>query len=474
MRKTKIVATIGPASNSRENIANLIRAGLNVARLNFSHGTHDDHREVIRNVREVSRELGVPVAILQDLQGPKMRTGKLVDGQPVELKAGQRFFITTDTITGSAEKVSTTYTPLPRDVSKGDRILLCDGLIELQVVSVEGEEVETEVINGGTLGENKGINLPGVNVSTPAITEKDYEDLCFGLENEVDFIALSFVRSRVDVEELKTIIAGKGKNTPVIAKIEKPEAVKHFNQILDIADGIMVARGDLGVELPPEQVPLIQKKLIHQANERAIPVITATQMLESMINNPRPTRAEASDVANAILDGSDAIMLSGETASGQYPVEAVRMMARIASEVEGGMAEDHFQHIEQMCFANVDAVPHAIGGAIEAIVNRLPIKAVWVYTQRGGTARLVSRHRPRIPVLAFTPFEYLYRRLSLLWGIQPVLIEPVQSIEDLMDRAHKISEYRGVVKHGDKVILTSSYPFEHHGESNFLQILTVE
>ncbi|ADU65833.1 pyruvate kinase [Desulfurispirillum indicum] len=474
MRKTKIVATIGPASNSKEAITSLIRAGLSVARLNFSHGTHSDHAEVIRTIREVSTEMGIPVAILQDLQGPKMRTGKLRDATPVELRVGQTFTITIDDIIGDNEQVSTTYTPLPRDVKKGDRILLSDGLIELRVISADDRSVQTEVLNGGTLAEKQGINLPGVQVSIPAITEKDYEDLCFGLEQEVDYIALSFVRSATDVQELKTIIAGKGKNTPIIAKIEKPEAVDRMEEILSIADGIMVARGDLGVELPPEQVPLIQKRIIHMANARAIPVITATQMLESMINNPRPTRAEASDVANAILDGSDAVMLSGETARGKYPVDAVRMMARIATEVERGMLQDHALRLEAMNFADVDAVPHAVGGAIEAISNRLPIKAVWVYTQKGGTARLASRHRPRIPVLAFTPHVSLYRRLSLLWGIHPVLIEPVHSIEELMESARRISEYRGVVKTGDKVIITSSYPFEHHGESNFLQIITLD
>lgn len=474
--RTKIVATIGPATRSYDQIRDLIRAGMSVARLNFSHGSHEEHREVVNRIRAAADELGMAVAILQDLQGPKIRTGKLLNNAPVTLKSGQKFTITNRPIEGTDTEVSTTYAPLPHDVRSGDRILLCDGLIELRVIESNETDVLTRVVNGGVLNNSQGINLPGVNVSAPAVTEKDYEDLLFGMEMEVDYIALSFVRTARDIEMLKTMIAAKGKRIPIIAKIEKPEALDHIDAILAVADGIMVARGDLGVELPPEKVPLVQKELIRAANARAIPVITATQMLESMIYNPRPTRAEASDVANAILDGSDAVMLSGETARGAYPIEAVAMMTSIALEIEG-RTPTRLGHEMPADFApaSIDAGPQAVGAAINAIARTLSVKSVWVYTQqRGNTTRLIASYRPRIPVLAFTPHRHLHRKMALLWGVEPIMIDPVTTIDELSTQARSLSEYRGIVRSGDTVVITSSYPFNKHGESNFLRIFSLD
>jgi pyruvate kinase len=331
MRRTKIVATVGPASRDRKVLERLAQAGVDVVRLNFSHGEHHEHLAVLQAVREISAALGRPIAVLQDLSGPKIRTGRLKGGQPIELKTGARVTITTDeTIEGTPELISTTYDPLPKDVSPGDRILLDDGNLELRVVQASLQEVETEVVHGGLLKSNKGMNLPGVKLSTPALTEKDKKDLAFGVAHKVDYVALSFVRQAADVEECKALIRSLGGNCPVIAKIEKREAMNDLPQILEATDGVMVARGDLGVELSTEEVPTLQKRIIEMANAAGKVVITATQMLESMIENPRPTRAEASDVANAILDGTDAIMLSAETASGAFPVESVATMARIA------------------------------------------------------------------------------------------------------------------------------------------------
>lgn len=470
--RTKIVATIGPASWSPEVIEQLIRSGMSVARLNFSHGSYDDHRQTIAAIRKSAERIGTSVAILQDLQGPKIRTGKLATSEPLKLQRGQQLRITTEDVPGTAECISTTYEALPLDVSPGDRILLSDGLIELLVEGVEGENVMTQVRNDGQLGANQGINLPGVKVSAQAISDKDYDDLLFGLEQGVDMVALSFVRTADDIRNIKNIISSRGKDTPVVAKIEKPEALEQIDAILEVVDGLMVARGDLGVEMPPEQVPLAQKRLIAAANAKAIPVITATQMLESMVNNPRPTRAEASDVANAILDGTDAVMLSGETAKGKYPVEAVSMMAGIAREVESSFDWRQLD-TSRIDLKGIDTAPKAIGAAVDAIANSLPISSVWVYTQRGNTARLISSHRPRIPIMAFTPDAQVYRRLSLLRGVYPVLIGHVETLEELEERARKLALYQGVSAEGDTVLLTSSHPFDQNNESNFLKIISL-
>ncbi|MEF3272864.1 MAG: pyruvate kinase [Chloroflexus sp.] len=475
MRRTKIVATLGPATSTPERITGLIRAGMNVARLNFSHGTHADHAARIAMVRRAAMELGRHVAILQDLQGPKIRTGPLANGQPVELVAGQRFVITTEPIIGDANRVSTTYRALPLDVRPRDRILLSDGLIELVVINHTETEVETEVVHGGRLREHQGINLPGVRVSAPAATEKDFVDLAFGLEQGVDYVALSFVRRASDVREVKEFIRRAGKQTPVIAKIERPEALEVLPEILAEADGIMVARGDLGVEMPPEQVPIVQKQIIAAANQAQLPVITATQMLESMIHNPRPTRAEASDVANAIIDGTDAVMLSGETAAGAYPIEAVQMMALIADAVEASLS-NRGQHpaTPRWSIAPAQSIPRAIAAAACTIARTLPVRFIAVLTQSGASARLVSHYRPDVPVLAFCPNEETARRTTLYWGVTPIVIEARDRLDELEQQIVRLLRDSGMVRRGDLMVLSGGHPVYRYGPTNFLKIISIE
>lgn len=474
MRRTKIVATLGPATGTPERIAGLIRAGMNVARLNFSHGTHADHAARIAMVRRAAAEAGKHIAILQDLQGPKIRTGPLEGGQPVELVAGARFVITTEPLIGNAERVSTTYAALPSDVRPRDRILLSDGLIELVVVGRNETDVETEVVHGGRLKEHQGINLPGVRVSAPAATEKDIEDLRFGLEQGVDYVALSFVRRASDVVQVKEIIKQAGKNTPVVAKIERPEALDVLPEILAVADAVMVARGDLGVEMPPERVPLVQKQIIDAANRALIPVITATQMLESMIQNPRPTRAEASDVANAIIDGTDAVMLSGETAAGAYPIEAVQMMALIADAVEAsGSAVDH-NATPRWAIPEVQTTARAIADAAATIARSLPVRAIAVLTQSGSSARLVSHYRPSVPIIAFSPSEETARRTALYWGVTPMVTHVEDRLDELEKQLQLIMRDRGLCQRGDLMVLTGGHPVYRQGPTNFLKVVTIE
>ena len=474
MRRTKIVATLGPATSTPERIAGLIRAGMNVARLNFSHGTHAEHAARIAMVRRAAAEAGRHVAILQDLQGPKIRTGPLENGQPVELVAGQRFVITTEPIVGNANRVSTTYRALPLDVRPRDRILLSDGLIELVVIGHTDTEVETEVVHGGRLREHQGINLPGVRVSAPAATEKDFVDLAFGLEQGVDYVALSFVRRASDVREVKEFIRRAGKQTPVIAKIERPEALDVLPEILAEADGIMVARGDLGVEMPPERVPIMQKQIIAAANRAMLPVITATQMLESMIHNPRPTRAEASDVANAILDGTDAVMLSGETAAGAYPIEAVQMMALIADAVEDSLIGSPHSTSPRWEITTAQSTSRAIAAAACTIANALPVRFIVVLTQSGSSARLVSHYRPQVPILAFCPSEETARRTSLYWGVTPIVIEARDRLDELEQQIVRYMRDMGIVQRGDLIVLSGGHPVYRYGPTNFLKVITVE
>ncbi|GAB4189835.1 MAG: pyruvate kinase [Roseiflexaceae bacterium] len=473
MRRTKIVATIGPSSNTPELIAQLIDAGMNVARLNFSHGTHDEHAKRIQMLREAARQAGRPLAILQDLQGPKIRTGALVNHAPVPLVPGQHFTITTRDIDGTADMVDTTYKALPGDVAPGDRILLSDGLIELRVLSTTHDEVLTQVVFGGMLRENQGINLPGVRVSAPAVTEKDAADLEFGLAHDVDYVAISFVRRAADVRDVKQRIAAAGKSIPVIVKIEKPEALDDLPAILAECDGVMVARGDLGVEMPAEQVPLVQKRLIKAANDAGLPVITATQMLESMIQNPRPTRAEASDVANAILDGTDAVMLSGETANGKFPVEAVQTMARIAEAAE---AANPTPELTDEPWAETDDhdIARAMSAAACAIVDRLSVTAIVAFTISGNTARLVSRQRPRVAIFAFTPAQEVYQRLSLVWGVTPLLTPFVDRLDSLGELVSETLISRGLVEAHDMVVITGGHPLPVRGATNFVKVMRLE
>lgn len=473
MRRTKIIATLGPATNTPERITQLINAGMSVARLNFSHGTQADHANHIHMVRTAAAQAKQPVAILQDLQGPKIRTGALEHKESVMLEPDQPFIITTQSIIGNAQRVSTTYDLLPHDVRAGDRILLSDGLIELRVKSKTDTDVTCEVVNGGKLRENQGINLPGVQVSAPAVTEKDIEDLEFGLEHDVDYVALSFVRHGDDVRQVKEHIARAGKDTPVIAKIERPEALDVLPDILSVVDALMVARGDLGVEMEPEEVPIVQKQIVEAANRSGIPVITATQMLESMIQNPRPTRAETSDVANAIIDGTDAVMLSGETAAGSHPVAAVHMMCMIADMVEASGRRGDMGAIPRWALPDIQSTPWAIGAAVGAVVRTIPIRAIAVFTQTGNTARIIAHYRPDVPIIAFTPSAHVYRRLSLLWGITPLCTAWVDRLDELQDQVRSELIDHGFAQPGDTVIITGGHPTYHHSPTNLLKIYTL-
>jgi pyruvate kinase len=475
MRRTKIVATLGPASDSETTIRRLIEAGVDVMRLNFSHGTHAEHAERIARIRAQSEAVGKPVAILQDLQGPKIRTGSLKGQMPILLQDGASFTITTEPIEGDARRVSTTYQDLVHDVQPRDRILLSDGLIELQVMAIHGADVVTQVVQGGSLREHQGINLPGTAVSTSAITEKDREDLAFGLAHGVDFVAMSFVRRAADVQHLKDLIAAHGATTPVVAKIEKPQALEDLDAILDVTDVVMVARGDLGVEMLPEQVPLAQKTIIQAASQRNVMVITATQMLESMIHHPRPTRAEASDVANAIFDGTDAVMLSGETAVGEFAVEAVQMMHRIAvtTEESGRYREQsdmlhRIHHIQRPADSS-----QAISHAARTITKTLEARAIVAFTQSGYTARLVSKDRPPVPIYALTPEMHIARRLSLYWGVKPLICPAFDRLDDLTNYMQKMLLEHECVRSGERVVMTGGHPLPARGATNFIKIVDI-
>src|SRR6202521_3720347 len=463
-RHSKIVCTIGPASRSPRIMDRLLCAGMDVARLNFSHGSHANHAESIAMLRAAAAHIHKPIAILADLQGPKIRTGPLAGGAPVILRTGQKFVITTARVLGDSTRVGTVFKPLPREVHRGDRILLSDGLIELRVLQVRGPEVICEVVNGGALGEHKGINLPGIKLKVPALTSKDREDLAFALKHGANYIAVSFVRRPEDVLLAKSLVRRAGKNTPVIAKLEKPEAIENLDAILIAADGVMVARGDLGVEMNPERVPVVQKTIIARAREFRRPVITATQMLESMTENPRPTRAEASDVANAIFDGSDAVMLSAETASGKYPVEAVSMMARIIEEAEASIT-DFPRPAPQEQLKVAETVAELVCHAS----RELHMKLIAVFTHSGFTARLVSRYRPHVPIVAFSPEAEMRRRMALIWGVLPRSIQDVQKVDGLAPVAEKRLLQERLVRKGDVIGIVAGTPMGIRGTTYFMK-----
>ncbi|NOZ23173.1 MAG: pyruvate kinase [Planctomycetes bacterium] len=465
--RTKIVATIGPVSCEPATLRALLEAGVNVARLNFSHGTHESHGKTIDAIRSVADNLGLTVAILQDLQGPKIRTGRLVDGGPVALRDGATVTITSRDVEGTAERISTSYESLADDVAKGDRILLSDGLIELRVLSAASDEVACKVINGGALREHAGMNLPEVNVNIPAFTEKDREDLAFGIEQGVDWVAMSFVRTARDVQDVAEAIARADAQIPVIAKIEKPEAVKELRSILSAVDGVMVARGDLAVETSPADVPVYQKRIIAMARRMGKISITATQMLESMVHEPRPTRAEASDVANAVYDGTDAVMLSAETSIGKYPVEAVEMMAEIARTVDEDLAKKN-RFLENK---NVQGRAHTAATVSAAYIAAMELgaKAIIAFTESGSTARLLARHRPNATIVAYTPSAKVARRLALLWGTRPYVIGHEATTDDLIAAADERLVKDGLVKKGDTVVMvagTTSY----RGATNTMKV----
>jgi pyruvate kinase len=447
VRRAKIICTIGPACNTEAAMRDLLRIGMDIARLNFSHGTHEDHAHNIQRLRRAAQREGRTVCILQDLQGPKIRTGLLDQRKPVLLKTGSIVTITPNDAPGNATRISTTFPDLAGEVTAGARILLSDGLIELRVRGTRGKDVLCDVINGGMLGEQKGINLPGVALSIPALTEKDRKDLEFGLGHGVDAVALSFVRTASDVTTVKRIIASHGSDVPVIAKLEKPQAIDHLEEILEAADGVMVARGDLGVEVAPEKVPVIQKHVIRRASAWRKPVITATQMLESMIENPRPTRAEASDVANAVFDGTDAVMLSAETASGQYPRESVSIMSRIVVEAESNSADlgQFRRRREHRGLSVAETICESIAHAAED----LPMGAIAIFTETGNTARMISKYRPKVPIYAFTHAEPVVRRMNLYWGVHPVRCRQAHSAQEMVTLAEQDLVRRGVLKPKD-------------------------
>ena len=464
--KTKIVATIGPASSSKSVLKKMISSGMDVARLNFSHGSHEEHASVIKKIRSLSKTMGRPVGIMADLQGPKIRTGELKNNKSVFLKKNRTVLITTKNIPGTADIISTTYSRLIHDIKEGDTVLVDDGLIELRVLSKTKDAVSCEVVHGGLLKEHKGINLPGVNVSAPSLTRKDKRDINFGVKSGVDFFALSFVRSAKDLKQIKSVIKKQGSDIPVIAKIEKPEAVDNLDGVLKIADGIMVARGDLGVEMKPEKVPTIQKHIIHKAIMANRPVITATQMLETMIDNPIPTRAETSDVANAIYDGSDAVMLSGETATGQYPDKTVQMMKRIAIEAE----ISKFMKYNIKYDKDPDmTVTQAVAQSSVNILHEMDAKAILVFSVSGKTSKFVSKHRPSKIVYSFSPTTTICNRLALVWGIRSQHIPRMKKTEVIIEASEKLLSQKELIKHNDLIIIVTGLALKS-GSTNLIKI----
>jgi pyruvate kinase len=464
VRRAKVVCTLGPAASTPERLEKLVEAGMDIARLNMSHGTHGEHEQRYHDVRQAAKVFGHSLGVLADLQGPKIRLGKFADG-PVELEPGAQFTITTESVAGNAQRCSTTYSGLPGDVAEGDRVLIDDGRLALQVEQVDGSDVVTRVIQGGPVSDNKGINLPGTVVSVPALSDKDADDLRWALQIGVDMIALSFVRSPEDIQGVHTIMDEVGVRLPVVAKLEKPQAVDNLEAVIDAFDGVMVARGDLGVELPLWDVPLVQKRAIELARRRAKPVIVATQMLESMIENPRPTRAEASDVANAVLDGADAVMLSGETSVGAYPIEAVATMARIVETVE----EKGLDRIPPL-----GSRPKTQGGAITwaaaEVAELLGARFLVAFTQSGDSARRMSRLRSPIPLLGFTPLESTRNQLALSWGVEPFLVPPVSHTDEMVLQVDRMLLEMSRCHPGDLVVVVAGSPPGTPGSTNTVRI----
>lgn len=471
MRKSKIVCTIGPASESLENIKKLILAGMNVARLNFSHGDFEEHGNRIKTIRQASKELGKTVAILLDTKGPEIRTGKL-EVEPIELVQDEYLTLTTEEILGDQNRISITYSDLPNDVRVGSTILIDDGLIGLTVVDIQGTEIKTRIVNGGTIKSKKGVNVPGVSISLPGITEKDTNDIVFGIGQDIDFIAASFVRKASDVQEIRALLEKhNASHIQIISKIENQEGVDNLDEILAASDGLMVARGDLGVEIPAEDVPLAQKLMIKKCNIAGKPVITATQMLDSMQRNPRPTRAEASDVANAIFDGTDAIMLSGETAAGKYPVESVLTMSRIAEKAESAL--NYREIFMKQQIAQETTVTEAISQSVAISALDLNAKAIISSTVTGHTARVVSKYRPKSQIIAVTTQERTMRQLALVWGVTPVFGQEATSTDELLQTALKGGKASGLVKAGDLVVITAGIPLGRSGSTNLVKVDTI-
>ncbi|HEX7150967.1 MAG TPA: pyruvate kinase [Thermoanaerobaculia bacterium] len=468
MRRTKIIATLGPASNSEETLYRLLTSGVDVFRLNFSHGLHEDHAKVIRRVRDIATELGRYVPIVGDIQGPKLRIGE-VEGVHY-LENGQPFVISTVKRIGGSDGCSTPFTPLPREVQVGHRILINDGLVELVVTAVDETTVSTRVLHGGPISSKKGMNFPDSELTIPAITEKDREDVRFAVEHQLDYIAASFIRRKSDIVDLRKMLAELGgQEIEVIAKLEKPQAMDNLDEILEVSDGVMVARGDLGVELPPEAVPIMQKKILTAASRWGRFAITATQMLESMTTNARPTRAEASDVANAIFDGSDAVMLSAETASGKYPVETVQMMARIVFAAEANL-HLHSRRGEREPY-RADEFTDSLAGAANYAAEQIKAKYIVVFTQSGFTARLMSKFRPDAPIIALTPASWVARRMNMLWGVQPFVLKDAGEFhEQIVDRVDDVLLSKDIVRPGDPIVILMGSPIYQRARTNLLRV----
>jgi pyruvate kinase len=470
MRRTKIVCTIGPATDDEGTLSRLMDAGMNVARLNFSHGTHESHQATAARIRSVATARELPVALLQDLSGPKIRVGKFASGS-IDLEVGQGFTLTTEKVAGDQESVSVTYAGLPADVKVGDRILLADGSIELRASAVDSKRVNCEVLVGGPLSSNKGINLPGSSLSVSALTEKDRRDLIFGLQLGVDYVAMSFVRRKEDIEQVKEVMAAQQTHAPIIAKIEKHEAVEHIDEIIEISAGVMVARGDLAVETSLEGVPLAQKTIIQKCNQAGKPVITATQMLKSMVDHPRPTRAEANDVANAVLDGTDAVMLSEETTIGNYPVEAVRTMATIIEVTESDKLGDLKRYHHD--YEKATSIAHAVSHGAYEMARDLKAAAIITPTQSGSTAHKLSSYRPRQPIIALSPDPHVVRCLNLVWGVKPFLFEGHLTSDEMIEAAKDIALASGLVQFGDVVVVTAGVPIAVPGTTNIIKVETL-
>jgi pyruvate kinase len=476
MKHTKIICTLGPSTNSVEKIVELVHAGMDIARMNFSHGTHADHKARIDMVREASKITGKQIAILQDLQGPKIRIGDLE--KTVLLKQGDRFTITTKEILGTFDRVSTSYKEIVKDVRPGDRILMDDGLLEVRVLEKSDTDVVTEVVIGGLLKSKKGLNLPGVNMSVPSLSEKDIQDVYFGLDNNVDLIALSFVRSAQDIQDLRQIINLRRKDTWIVAKIERPEAITNLEQIVDATNAVMVARGDLGVEMKTSSVPILQKRIVQLCNAKYKPVIIATQMLESMTENPRPTRAEASDVANAVYDGTDAVMLSGETASGKYPIETVRTMSEIITNVESSenynlLAKERYALAHNIASSATVDLSEAIAVSAVDVANTVRAKAIVVLSHTGSTAIKVSKQKPNMQIVVITDNESVQRRMNLVWGVYTIFTETLTSTDESFKAIEQRLIEHGLVQYGDVIVYTMGIPILKHGTTDTIKVSKV-
>ncbi|HER24442.1 MAG TPA: pyruvate kinase [Candidatus Atribacteria bacterium] len=471
MIKTKIVCTIGPASSSYEKIEKLIQGGMDVARLNFSHGRYEEHCQVIENIRQASLKNHMPIAILQDLGGPKIRIGE-IKKEPIFLKEGSTFILTNRGVPGDEQAVSVTFPSLPQKVKRGDCIFLADGTLELKVKELSSTDITCWIVRGGKLSSHKGVNIPNISMDIPSLTEKDYQDILFGIKNRVDYIGLSFIRNAEDVLRVRKILKeNAAEDISLIAKIEKKEAINNLKEIIEVSDGIMIARGDLGVEIPLENVPLVQKDIIKRCNFVGKPVITATQMLMSMVNVPRPTRAEVTDVANAILDGTDAVMLSEETAVGNYPLEAVETMNKIALRIEKVI--DYKKILTERSLSVKSTNPDAISHATCQVAMDLKAKAIVTFTLSGSTARMVSRYRPSVPIIAASTQDSTVRKLALSWGVYPFRADELENTDDMIEKSKKIALKTGLANSGDKIVITAGIPFKVPGTTNLLKVETL-